>query len=345
MYRISHIVLRVFIYSLCLVMLQSCGGKQFNVEANLSGLGTQNVRVIYWTGEELKSIWLPAVDNKFSFQGLAENPTVVGIYNQHKTLITRFIVENGDNISINGNVNDPDKIKVNGNEISEEWSNFIIKNYDAFKSGNSTATNLEIEKYIRNNPRNLLSTLLLIFNYSDISDVAQTEKLLALIDEKAKPQYLIALFNGLAAEDIDEKSSTQLTSFNLYSGKDSIEGFNPSSSRVSILYFWLKDISGREESMTRLRDLYKQYPKGKLQIADITLENDSSIWKSTIKKDSVAWKQFWGLGGRMNSAIVGMNIPGAPFFIVTDSIGTPLYRGRSGDEAYKAVVGKLDKKK
>ena len=91
----------------------------------------------------------------------------------------------------------------------------------------------------------------------------------------------------------------------------------------------------------QLKTTAKHKNSKNVQIADITLEKDSSIWKKTIKTDSVKWKQFWGLGGIMNSAIRDMGVKSAPYFIVTDSAGTALYRGPSLDAACAAVDEKL----
>ena len=120
--------------------------------------------------------------------------------------------------------------------------------------------------------------------------------------------------------------------------------FDFAKSRLSLLYFWAPASQERNATVDTLRKLYGRYTRQRLQLADITLSNDSMDWKFTVRKDSVKWKQYWALSGRMNSQIRRMGVDNAPYFIVADSAGTKLYGGTSLDAAKQQVEKSLKKK-
>ena len=89
-------------------------------------------------------------------------------------LITHFAVKNGQTISIEGELKDNFNITTKGNEESEEWNSFIIAHASDFKERNSEKTDKAIAEFIKANPKNVVSTLLLTCDYTDIrSEEAQ----------------------------------------------------------------------------------------------------------------------------------------------------------------------------
>ncbi|MEG0700660.1 MAG: DUF4369 domain-containing protein [Muribaculaceae bacterium] len=328
----------IFIAILC---LSSCNSDKFRIEGNINDVGTQNIRVIYTSGSDLKSTWVPVIDGKFEVEGSSPELTVVNLFNQQKGIIAHVVAKNGDDIEIEGSIKNPFKIAIKGTDLNEKWNEFVIEHAEAFKKGNGTMIDIDIEKYIRNNKGSIVSTLLLMNDYSNLADTKTVKKLLNMIEESARPSQLLIPYTGFHEELRSANAKKKLLSFALYSKADSIETFKTKGSKTSLLYFWIPENGDRKEMIKKMKAINKKYGKAKLQITDITLENDSAIWKKEIKTDSVSWKQFWGLGGKMNNAIHAMDVKNAPYFIVLDSIGTQLYRGNSFDNASKTIDKKL----
>lgn len=329
-----------YISVILLTILASCKENKFVINGEISKLGTQNIRVVYTSNNTVNSIWVPAVDGKFSIEGNAPDITVVDIFNQQKGHMAHIAVENGDKIELKGDMKDLYGIKITGNKTNEKWSDFINKHKEVFIKGNSSIIDLEIEKFIRENKGSMVSTLLLMNDYTSLENTKHTDSLLSLIDEKAKPESLLVGYKGMINNDMTNVPNKTITSFILYNKTDSLESFIPGLSKVSLLYFWNDENENRGIIMKELKRLSKKYKKSELQITDITLDNDSSVWKKRIKNDSVQWKQFWALGGRMNNVLYRMDVCFAPYFIVTDSVGNPLYRGKSFEEVEKAIEKK-----
>lgn len=326
-----------YISVILLVLLVSCKENKFVITGEITNLGTQNIRVVYTANNIINSIWVPAVDGRFRIEGNAPDITVVDIFNQQKGHIAHVAVENGDNIELKGDLKDTYGIKITGNKTNEKWNGFINNHKDIFIKGNSSIIDIEIEKFIRNNKGSVVSTLLLMNDYTNLADTERTDSLLSLIEKKAKPESLLTGYKGIIDNDMTNIPQKTIMSFILYNKTDSLESFIPGLSKLSLLYFWNSENENRGIIMKELKKLSNKYKKSQLQITDITLDNDSAVWKKKIKNDSVQWKQFWALGGRMNNVLYRMDVRFAPYFIVTDSVGNPLYRGKSFNEAVKTI--------
>lgn len=336
---LSNIVLCICIS----VFITSCKSDNFTISGDIHNLGTQNLRMVYITDNAIKSVWLPVVDGKFSFTGNSKELTVVEIYTRQMDVIARIAIEDGEKAEVKGDIKSPYQIKVTGSDTNEEWCKFINDNAINFQKGNRDAIEKAIEKFVKANPDNETSAFLVAYNFATSSNITQAKKLLSTISDSAKPAIIDQRLETISDDDLQPNIAKVNTSFILYSNADSIESFNPSNSKVSLLYFWIPENKERKEVMKQLKNLNRTYAKSKLQIADITLESDSSIWKNEIKSDSVSWKHFWGLGGRTNNAIKKMGVTSAPYYLVIDSAGNPIYRGASLDAACKLVDNKLKK--
>lgn len=339
-----RIISRAALGILFTLLLTACSSKEFSITGNLKNLGTQNLRMVYISEGSIKSVWLPVMDGHFNFKGNSPDITVVEIFNRQMDLLARVAIENGESADVEGDINKPYDIKVTSSDLNVAWSKFVNDNAKLYTSGDRWAVEKAVEKFVRENPDNELSPFLVAYNYANAANLPAAKKLLDLIPEGNKPEIINERLGCLTDDDnMTVAQSKIVTSFILYSDADTIEAFNPSNGKISLLYFWSTTNPARKGINQQLKMLRRTYTGNKLQIADITLESDSSIWKREIRNDSTTWKHYWGLGGKMNDAIKKMGVTSAPYFLVIDSIGTPLYRGVSLDQACATVDGKLKK--
>lgn len=110
------------------VVLSSCGGaKKFNVEVEANELGTQLMTIVYTTeggNRVVKSV--PAVDGKFSFDGVASGVSMVEIFNSKKQPFAAFPVSNGEDITLTKDSNG--EISIEGSELSSRLFE-LLKTY------------------------------------------------------------------------------------------------------------------------------------------------------------------------------------------------------------------------
>lgn len=62
------------------------------------------MRAIYLSGDTIISAWVPVVDGAFRIEGNAEELTVVSIFSSQMREIVNVAVQNGDEITIDGNI-------------------------------------------------------------------------------------------------------------------------------------------------------------------------------------------------------------------------------------------------
>ena len=323
------------IYSLLIFLMAglcSCGSKDFKVEGNLSDKGRQNLRFVYAYNEGISSTWIPMVEGKFELKGASDEMTIVYVFNSKMFQIFHFVAQNGETIEIGGTMSD---LKFDGNDINQRWYDFIKKHDADFKNGNTAVTDKAIEDYINANPKDVLSTLLLVCDYSKISST-KAKELLEKIDAEAKPESLLKLYDNSFAFKADNTAS--LKDLKLRNTKDSLVNFEVEKKGHTLLFFWDEEadkMKTHKGVMTRLKALKKDNKN--LKIADVFTNPDTVQWYKATRLDSVKWEHYKALCGTMDKSIQHLDVRVGDFFILADSLGNQIYRGHSLDEVEKAL--------
>ena len=120
--------------------------------------------------------------------------------------------------------------------------------------------------------------------------------------------------------------------------------FNPKLTSVSVLAFSETSTTERDSLVARLREWHSADREKKLNVVDIAFAPDTVAWKKAIKEDDAKWNQCWALGGVEAKGVDRLAIPRTPYFVVTDSTGTQVFRGSSMARA-TAVIDSLTVKK
>lgn len=255
------------IYSLLILLMAglcSCGSKEFEIEGNLSDKGRQNLRFVYSHNEGISSTWIPMVEGKFEMKGNSKEQTIVYVFNSKMNLIFHFVAQNGETIGIGGSMND---LKFEGNEINQRWYDFIKKNNIEFNNNNTEAADKAIEDYINANPKDVVSTLLLICDYSKLRST-KAKELLEKIDAEAKPESLLKLYDNSFA--FKEDNDTTLKDLRMRNMNDTLVDFTIEKKGHTLLYFWDEEadkLKTHKGIIKRLKALKKANKN--LKIADV----------------------------------------------------------------------------
>lgn len=328
MKKSAYLIIALLMAAVC----AACGGGAFTIEGHLSDAGTQNLRAVYLSGDTVISQWVPAVDGKFSVDGKADGLMVVYLYNSQMKLVAHVAVDNGDKVTLEGSIADNYNIAIEGTDINKEWNAFVRAHAADFKASRNSATDKAIADYIAKNPKNVVSTLLLTCDYSDLSGTA-AQQLLKKIDKSAKPERLMSLysqfFNG------GDLAAKKINALKLRNDQDSIVLVRTYDHSASVIYFWRGDDNNRRGDVSALKELHKK--GSRLQVLDVCLDTDTLSWRRTVTADSTKWQHYRAIGGPVDKTIVDLNVKGSPFFIVADSTGTQIYRGAQIDGVRKAI--------
>ncbi|MBR5087643.1 MAG: hypothetical protein IKX31_11640 [Muribaculaceae bacterium] len=327
----------ILLYSIVLFIvgtLCSCSNNKFQADIELKGLGNQRVRIVYCGADgNIVDTWQLAEKDHLLIKGSCASPSMMYIYNSMSVSIMRLVVSGGDKIKVTGKLINSYDLKVEGSDILVKWNNFIVQHKAAYQVKNPQMLNPEIEKFVKSNPRSVVSTLLVLFDYSP-SDDTKIDKLLEMIDDVAKPNSLLESYNAMKSRII--KPSTEIGTLNLFELiSQDFESTSFKGGKPSVLFFWDKLMENNERK-TVIEEL-KMLDQEKVKIVDINIDADSTSWNSTVSGDSTSWKHYWVPGSMMNSEVIRLQIVSTPTIIVTDSLGKQLYRGNDGTKARQII--------
>lgn len=322
------------------MQLTGCGNSHFTIKGDFSDGGTQNVRIVYVDGDRIASEWITLINNKFTFEGSTETPTILYIFNQQRKIIAHALVENGDKIYISGEIKKNYHTKVTGTDLNEEWNNFVNEFSDLLETHRYRRFDEKIDSFIDCNPDNIVSTLLLLNDYSDLTDEEKVKEKLSKISSKAQPNYVMNNYYVIQTMNIEQKRQKVMT-MPLYSSLDTIENFSPYKHTMNLIYFWKTEDNSRKTDIRELKNIEQTHRSDNFAILDINLDTDTIKWKKAVKRDSITWSRYWAVGGVMNRQLSFLQLSATPYYIVVDSTGTQSYSGQSLQEAIATVERKI----
>ncbi len=324
--------------SLALIMAVMCGckkeNKPFKLNVELKGLGAQQVRVVYCGADGgVIDSWVKCENNAFEIEDKCSNPSLLMVYNQMNVPIVKLIIAGGEKLEVKGKILEPYELDVKGSETAEQYNSFMVKHKMDYKSANCQALNKAIENFVKDNPTSLVSTVLVMLDYSPDDD-AQIDRLLEKIDDKAKPESLVESYNLLKARK--KTPATKITSLNIFEqSSGDFETARIAGNKPSIIVFWDRELG--ESNRKQIFDELKMIDASQAQVLDISLDIDSTGWHHATHQDATTWKHYWVPGSMMNSEIVSLQVDKTPTIIVTDSLGQQQYRGDDPIKARQAI--------
>ncbi len=315
----------------CLVLLVAVMGgckkenRPFKVKVELQGLGSQQVKVVYSGADGgIVDYWIKCENNAFEIEGNCANPSLLMVYNKMNVAIVKLMVAGGDNLEVKGKILEPYNLRVKGSEMAEQYNDFMVKHKMEYQNANSEALNTAIEKFVNENPKSVVATVLVMLDYSP-GDDSKIDNLLEKIDDSAKPKPLVESYNMLKARS--KKPATKITSLNIFEqSSGDFQVAHIKGDKPSIIFFWDREM-GMNDRKTVLEEL-KMLDASLVQVMDISIDIDSTGWYyATHQNGGTSWKHYWVPGSMMNGEIVALQINSIPTIIVTDSLGNQQYRG------------------
>jgi hypothetical protein len=311
--------------------LMSCGGgNSFKIDGELVHVDGAAVRVVFNSDSGIVDQWVD-VDKKghFTFKGEASQLTIVNLLDHSDKLIANMVAVNGDHLKVKGDASVAMSVKVKGNKVNEDWQLFRNEHAAFYTDPNPSRLNAAIEKYVRENATDVLSTALLVADYSDYSDIEKVKNLFNGIDLLAKPESLTA---GMNLKGRKTSSLPRLMTLTLVKHGGTFEEIKLTG-KYSLINMWVNPQQSRETMIGKLQDLDKG-----VQVIDVLAEGDTLHWHQTIGNDPAQWKHYWAPGGPIEQGIQLLGVTSMPWYAVTDSTGLVVYSGTSLSSALKAIA-------
>lgn len=314
------------------VAMVSCSGDGFKIDGDITNIEGDALRVIFATDSGMVDEWVNIEKNgKFSYRGnVSEEPVIVSLLDKRSHLVTMLVASSGDHIKVKGDATKAISVKVKGTKLNEDWQLFRDEHAAFYTDPNHSRLDAAIEKYVREHPADMLSTVLLMADYSDYSDGDKIKQMLKGIDVKARPASLVQSFEELP-ESVQRKHLPRIMSLKLVKHGGNFEEISLVD-RMTLLSFWANPQDNRSALIGKLNGAGEG-----IRIIDVLTESDTLRWHHTIADDPKEWQHYWAPGGPLEQGVQMLGITSMPWYAVTDSTGLVTYSGPSVDAAIKAM--------
>lgn len=349
---------RILVTFGCLMALMLCGcvKNEFKVDFEFPKDHIGNYMMTYYACDSRGGRWMEHTasiqEGMASADGITRLPTLIYLSDASQPGNSIMIyVERGDKIRISGEGKDMGTWTVSGNKLSERWSEWRKVAYP--KKNDTKAFHKSIEEYVRKNPKDELSAILLLTEWNRREDPKGFVRLWNTVDKGSRSQQLIEAcgvsdllgveFTTTADGNLEYAKDPKLKSVVFRSRDNGLDtlGFN----KASIMYFYTDNNPARREAVDSLKVLAKAYPDSAKRImADIYLDSDSLTWINVIRRDSLKGVvRAWQPRGIVEENMVKLGVTRLPWFIVKDKAAMETYAGDDLKEAvgaFRKLMGK-----
>ena len=308
--------IHLFLFIL-VVALASCSSDSFKIEGNIANLKTGVVKVVF-RGDSGVVNEVVNLDNKgqFTFEGVSAQPVIVSLFDSHYEPL----------VSVDAKAS---SIKVKGTHLNDDWQLFRDEHAAFYSDPNPSRLDAAIEKYVKEHPDDMLSTVLLMVDYCDYTDRGKIEKMLKDIDAQARPESLTQAF---PVELKSRKSNVlpRLMTLTLVKHGGNFEEVKLTD-RITFINLWANPQKNRNILINKLQGLDEG-----IRIIDVLTESDTLKWHQTIAGEDVG--HYWAPGGPLEQGIQLLGITSLPWYAVTDSTGLVVYSGPNLNDAKKKAL-------
>lgn len=324
----------------CLVLTAACAKNEVRIDISANPALSSAYRLLWLASSNSQSFYGETVISVQQGKGAVKiptrYPTVVFLFRTSDSRpVSFFWAERGDKISITASSDNPAEWDIAGNTVNEELTAWRHANKAMLQRAayEPDAANKAVADYVGKNPDSKVSTLLLLCVFDRSADEDQFARLWNCLDGDARDERLLNAVSRADFLDRETASPAALRNITMRSlkGKDTLR---ISRSKATLLYFSGFDSESPAHRDT-LRALAKAFPDSSRRvIADIFLEPDSSLWRRTALRDSVAGLyHLWTPLSFSDPEVERLGVSRAGSFIVSDSKGKQLYRGRDAAKA------------
>lgn len=327
-YLLAWVLLGTF----ALFIFAGCRRNQFSLELKLPESINNAYTVSYYASDARRGFTVESAVPVRNGKGKAElrtvNPTIVTFAIGGYRVF--FLAKGGDHITVSSTEADPYSWNISGNAINEEWSRWRIENRAILSSGNAKDINSAVARYVKSNPANPLSTLLLLLRYDRREDNEGFMKLWkSLRDEATEAEWITLaaradLVSLAPLPSPDFKKPLKMVFKSLANGADTvITGKVP-----VVIYCWRAGDTGRKEAIDSLRKLRKLHPdSAEFLIVDVCFDPDSVSWNSPLAHDSLTHTiRAWTPLAENDSIIRLLGIERSPAFLTIPAAKAPTSR-------------------
>ena len=339
-----------YLFLFLLPLLVACGKNEFTLEFDLESDVTENYDVTYYAtdiqgGKTVQSV-ASVREGKCILSGATKKPTLAYLTARRSVYPLVIYAEKGSKIKITGSGKEPLDWNVEGNPIDEGMSSWRRDNIKFLTEEKTDSINSSIGDFVRENPSDPVSTLLMLCYFNRKVDENGYVELMGELKDEARSSNWLSLVGRTDQMFNYYFYPARFESMVMRSNQEGADTLKLNYKNPVLLLFWQTGYTDRKIMVDSIKKLEKEFVDSTMLLADLCLDIDSVTWKNAIRRDSLKnIKRFWVPNAQADPTIMKLKIPSLPYFIIFDSIGHQIYRGKELSEAIDEYRKIMPKKK
>jgi len=358
------------------ITLFSCGeSATYRIQGKVTNLEDQTVYV-FFQGDHSNKVEAVECDKPGQFTiersqfGPFHSATLLF---ENKTVWVTVYLEEGQKITVTGDVEYPALMQIKGGKINNELTSFrkkigslLREQADLYISLNSPSSeenpvdendltarlanvnhqiSEQVFEYIQGNPDEEASVVLMEEYFADPDDTRKLDELLALIDPKLNDFYLVKELGQFSERAKRTALGAEVPEFsvkNVYGKPVSLDSF---PERYLLLTFTAPWCDMCQTENLFLDEIIQKYPKEQLDMLLVSLDDDMEGVKEVLKKDSIQWNLVTDSAGQASMLLELYNVSALPRSFLIDEEGKIVLKTESGTEIKHTIEKLLDEEK
>ncbi len=363
---------RIVVVLFALLFMVSCGKKSvFQLEGNLSNLKNQTIYAVFEGSDKKLTDTITCQKNgRFEIKQEQADYLSVTLYFENKSVWLTVYPEDGEKVTLSGDISVPELIEIKGGETNEKLSAFY-KNHttllkeraqlieklhmpsDSLLTDESTTTTKLInidhqlqekaESFIRKNPAEKASVILMYRFFRDSDDTRLLEEFIPLLDSSLKDFFLFKELESFVARAKRTAIGVEAPGFdlvNIYNQPVSLDSF---SNRYLLLSFTAPWCEMCQADNLYLDEIKREFPAEKVDMLLISLDTDQAAVKKVLETDTIKWNLVTDSAGQGTSMLELYNVNALPRCFLIDNEGKIILKTDNGLEVKKVLEQILKK--
>jgi len=361
-----------FILIIAIILCFSSCSKDYvyRIEGKITNLEDQTIYAVF-EREDYKVVdtIICKKPGQFDIKQNQEGFNCVTLFFENKAhWITAYLTKPGETITITGDAQYPLLLQVKGGQINDRYSamrkgiapllkeltdlsrQLNNKDHSSIEETDiaSRMTNVNIRlgeeamEYIKEHPDEETSVILIQTFFTEPDDTRRMDELLALLDPQLKSFYIVKELEQYSARAKRTALGAEAPGFtvkNIYGDLISLTSFPDKYLLLAFTAPWC--------DMCQTEDLYldkvaTKYPKDKLDILLISLDDDQKNVRDVLLKDSIQWNLVTDSAGQATMLLDLYNVSALPRCFLIDEEGKILLKTENGVEIKQTLEKLLD---
>lgn len=350
-----------------LLSLSSCDeGIAYRIEGKLANLEDQTIYAVF-ENEDTKLVDTIFCEKpgQFLIEQSKEGFDIATLYFDNKTRWATVYLEPGEKVTVTGDANYPSMLQIKGGRINDKLSAWKKESAHQLKEqadlahilnkkGNhnntieetdvaSRLTNVNHQlseqaiSFIQENPDEQASVVLIRKYFVNPDDTRKMDELLAILNPKVKDFHLVKELEQYSEKAKRTMLGAEAPGFsvkNIYGSPVSLDSFPQKYLLLTFTAPWC--------DMCQTEDLYldkvaSKYPKEKLDILLVSLDDKPEEVRHLLAKDSIAWNLVTDSAGQAAMLVDLYNVSALPRCFLIDEEGKIILKTDNGVEIRQAL--------